>query len=72
LTLAFKNARKPKAHERLATLIHDTRRTLERELLAYEATGDHDHGWGAKKPGDACGGGDCNVARVRRAIEALK
>lgn len=52
-------------------VIRRSRETLERALAEYEATGDHNHGGGPKAPGAPCGGGDCNVTRVRNAIKAL-
>jgi hypothetical protein len=45
---------------------------LETHLAAYEKTGDHNHGRGPLAPGMQCPGGDCYVARTRRAIKALK
>jgi hypothetical protein len=44
-------------------------------LVAYEATGDHDHSTSGTRPlavGAPCPGGDCNVARARRIIDALR
>lgn len=48
---------------------------LPEVLMAYEATGDHDHSVNGTHPlhvGAPCPGGDCNVAKARRIIEALK
>jgi hypothetical protein len=44
---------------------------LGRALLAYEGTGDHDHGWNRSKPllpGARCPGGDCLVDKARRLL----
>ncbi len=45
-------------------------RSLPALLVAYEATGDHDHGRGTLRPGAPCPGGDCLIDRVRRMLPA--
>jgi hypothetical protein len=41
---------------------------LGKALLAYEATGDHDHGNKPLPVGAPCPGGDCWVARARKLL----
>lgn len=50
-----------------------TRSNLKRALAAYEATGDHDHGFGDESkpiaPGAPCPGGDCLVSEARELLK---
>lgn len=64
-------------HALLTALVdHATGRALREALAAYEATGDHDHGWGVPRPippGGPCGmGDDCWVRRARASLAALE
>lgn len=59
--------------------LHDALRrpslvVLSEALVAYEATGDHDHGddRGSLLPGALCPGGDCLVAAARQRLSAGK
>jgi len=41
-------------------------------LVAYEKTGDHNHGRGPLPPNATCHGGDCIVERAVRIIAAMR
>jgi len=60
------------ARARLLAVVGEAREQLRRELVEYEATGDHDHGSGPIRPGGMCGSGeDCIVGHTRKALAEL-
>lgn len=61
-TDAKARAKQQRAHDALAYAISTN---VRNRLRSYEESGCHDHGRGPIKPGGACPGGDCLVAKAR-------